>query len=273
MAERANQALVEIAKSMLLHAGMLLKFWAEVVANAADIRYLFLSPRDRTKTSYEIVGRKIPLVSLLRIFVSIMWAHIPTEKRPKLDLKSEEGVLIPRFENGMCKVWLKKCRKAIVTKHVKISEGRFPVKGWYNDLSSEIGDASGQTQIYSDDVTSNSDQDIVKCTTKSTTNQLVDLFTPGNEDGTTSTVKTKPYISITGNILKTLTHVLAVPSTYQDDDSNSCDMETIFCSPGKHGGHENKGMTEPNKDSTVRRSNRRRNATELYSPRSHRFSA
>lgn len=77
IAERKNRTLIETAKAMMSHANLPLSFWAEAVVHAADIRNRFLSPRNHSMTSYEIMTGIKPRMDHLKVFGSISWSYVP----------------------------------------------------------------------------------------------------------------------------------------------------------------------------------------------------
>ena len=125
MAERTNRTLVECARSMLLHAKLPFQFWAEAIAFATDVRNRFLCPRNRNKTSFEMMTGNLPRGNYIRVFGSVTWIHAPKEKHKKLDAKSELGVLVAGFENSVYNVWLPTRCTAVLTRHAKVLENTF----------------------------------------------------------------------------------------------------------------------------------------------------
>ena len=90
MAERMNRTLMESALSTMFHANIPMEFWAEAFVHAADIRNRFICPRSENKTSYELLTQTKPRVDHIRVFGSLVWAHIAKENRRKLDPKGNE---------------------------------------------------------------------------------------------------------------------------------------------------------------------------------------
>ena len=89
VAERMNRTLLEAARSMMAHAGLPEKYWAEAVETVSYIR-------NRTPTS-ALAGNKTPLevwsgrkpdVSHMRVFGCMAYAHVPEKLRQKLDQKA-----------------------------------------------------------------------------------------------------------------------------------------------------------------------------------------
>ncbi|POM74849.1 Rve domain containing hypothetical protein [Phytophthora palmivora] len=87
LAEHINRSLVEMARCMLYHESVDKKWWAEAVNTAAWI--INRIPNSVTiKTPYEIVYKTKPLLKNLKVFGALGYAHIPNEKRRKLDAKA-----------------------------------------------------------------------------------------------------------------------------------------------------------------------------------------
>jgi hypothetical protein len=92
-AERLNRTLMERARAMLTDAGLPWELWAEAAVTANYIRCR--SPvAKRTKTPWELFFGSKPDVSMLRVFGSRAYAHVPKEKRHKLHQRSIRGVLV-----------------------------------------------------------------------------------------------------------------------------------------------------------------------------------
>ena len=82
---------MESARSMIPHAGLSDKYWAEAVATAAYIqnRTPTTAVKNNTTPHEQWYGRK-PNIGHLKVFGCIAYAHIPDNKRQKLDKKSEK---------------------------------------------------------------------------------------------------------------------------------------------------------------------------------------
>ena len=92
-AERMNRTLMDKVRSMLYHSNLPLHFWGEALATAT-----YLSNRSPTSTLEETPferwhGTK-PDISNLRVFGCVAYAHIPDEKRKKLDKKSKKCIFV-----------------------------------------------------------------------------------------------------------------------------------------------------------------------------------
>ena len=89
VAERMNRTLLETARSMMAHAGLPGKYWAEAVETASYIRNRTpTSALDGNKTPLEAWSGRKPNVSNMKVFGCIAYAHVPDTQRQKLDQKA-----------------------------------------------------------------------------------------------------------------------------------------------------------------------------------------
>ncbi|CAL1698121.1 unnamed protein product [Somion occarium] len=100
VAECMNRTLVEMARTMLEDAGLPKSLWGDAIQYAA---YIINRTPTRSlpnnRTPHEVHTGNIPSVAHLRIFGCKAYAHVPTEKRRKLDSKSFECMFIGFAEN------------------------------------------------------------------------------------------------------------------------------------------------------------------------------
>ncbi|CAL2253823.1 unnamed protein product [Prunus armeniaca] len=90
--ERKNRTVVEMARTMMHEKKIPFKFWAEVVNTAVYLQNRSpTSALDNTTPFEKFSGRK-PGVKHLRIFGSLCYIHIPSQKRHKLEETGEKGV-------------------------------------------------------------------------------------------------------------------------------------------------------------------------------------
>nr|CAD1839746.1 unnamed protein product [Ananas comosus var. bracteatus] len=94
IAERKNRTIVEMARSMLKEKGLPNEFWAEAVNTAVYIQNRCPTNAVKNKTPLEAWTRTKPMVSHLKIFGCMCYAHIPVEKRKKIDDKSAKCVFV-----------------------------------------------------------------------------------------------------------------------------------------------------------------------------------
>lgn len=90
LAERANRFLVEMARTLLIDAGMDKRFWAESLVTAVYIKNRTPAKKIDYLTPYEIWYGKKADISNFRVFGSYVYAHIPKEKRVKFDSKAKK---------------------------------------------------------------------------------------------------------------------------------------------------------------------------------------
>uniref|UniRef100_A0A5S6QQU2 Integrase catalytic domain-containing protein n=1 Tax=Trichuris muris TaxID=70415 RepID=A0A5S6QQU2_TRIMR len=93
VAERKNRSLTEMAKCMLLDAGLHNRFWGEAVRSAAYLQNRMPS-RSIDKTPYELFFGRKPELGHVRVFGSKVFCFVPKQRRRKWDDKAVEGVLI-----------------------------------------------------------------------------------------------------------------------------------------------------------------------------------
>ena len=73
-----NRTLMESARSMMNHAGLPDRYWAEAVECAAYIRNrLPTSALTERKTPFEMWSGRKPNISHLKVFGCMAYAHIP----------------------------------------------------------------------------------------------------------------------------------------------------------------------------------------------------
>ena len=91
---RLNRTLIESTRSMLIHAKMPLKFWAEAVNTAVYLHNRSPTSALKDKTPFESWFGKKPNVSNLNVFGSVCFVHTPDHLRKKLDPKSRKAIFV-----------------------------------------------------------------------------------------------------------------------------------------------------------------------------------
>jgi hypothetical protein len=94
VAERMNRTLMENARSMLCHAQLPRKFWAEAVSTAAFLRNRSPTVAVPEKTPFERWFGYKPSLNYLRVFGCDAYAHIAKGKRRKLDPKATRCIMV-----------------------------------------------------------------------------------------------------------------------------------------------------------------------------------
>ena len=94
VAERINQTLVETARAVLSDSKLPKRFWAEAFSTATYIRNQSPTNAVHKMTPYEIWTIHKPKVKHLCAFGCKVYAHIPKDKRKKMDPKAKESTFL-----------------------------------------------------------------------------------------------------------------------------------------------------------------------------------
>jgi transposase InsO family protein len=98
-AERRNQVLANMTRSMLLKADLPKMYWPFAMQTAAYI-YNRTIQKGKTNTPFEMWYKKEPRYDFMRTFGEICYVHVPKELRKKLDNTSKKAILVGYTENG-----------------------------------------------------------------------------------------------------------------------------------------------------------------------------
>ncbi len=125
VAERYNRTVVEMARTMLYHAGHAKGMWAEAVAHAAYILNRLPTAATNEAPYKRWYGHQ-PELQHLRVWGCLGYAQVPDSKRSKLDAKSEP-VRFLGFEPGIkaYRVLLLKTNRVATRRDVCFDESRF----------------------------------------------------------------------------------------------------------------------------------------------------
>lgn len=85
---------MEMARCMLAEKKMPKKFWAEAVYTTIYLLNRLPTKAVQGKSPLEAWSGKKPTAKHLRVFGSVCYAHIPQQKRSKLDDKAEKGIFL-----------------------------------------------------------------------------------------------------------------------------------------------------------------------------------
>ena len=94
VAERMNRTLMEAVRSMLHHAKLPQKFWAEAVSTAVYLRNQSPTVQLKEKTPFECFHKRKPEAYHLKVFGCNSYVHVPDEKRSKLDKKAIKCIFV-----------------------------------------------------------------------------------------------------------------------------------------------------------------------------------
>ena len=98
-AERLNRVLEERVRAMLCESKLGKEWWAEAWLTATYLRNL--SPySNRLATPTELFRGVKPDLSMLRVFGSTAYVHVPKQTRSKLDLTAWKGIFLGYFESS-----------------------------------------------------------------------------------------------------------------------------------------------------------------------------
>ena len=99
VAERANRSLVETVRCLLHQAGVPMRFWAEALSVATYLKNRSPTSCFAGQTPYERWWKVKPDVSNLKVFGCVSYAHVPREKRRKLDKTTTKCIFVGYPEN------------------------------------------------------------------------------------------------------------------------------------------------------------------------------
>ena len=127
IAERMNRTLMESARSMLSHAHLSNRFWAEAVATAAYLRNRSATTAlDDRMTPYEKWHGRKPNLEHLRVFGCVAYAHVPDCNRRKLDDKAEKLRFVGYSKNPTGYRLYDECTNKVMTRRdVVFDESNF----------------------------------------------------------------------------------------------------------------------------------------------------
>ena len=94
VAEHLNRTLVEAVCSMLIDANLPYKFWAEALSTAVYLKNCSQAKAVKDMTPFEAWKNTRPKVGHLRVFGCDAFAHIPKDKRHKLDAKARKCIFL-----------------------------------------------------------------------------------------------------------------------------------------------------------------------------------
>jgi hypothetical protein len=123
VAERKNRTILDMVRSMLKSKGMPKEFWAEAVQCAVYVQNRCPHAAVKDQTPQEAWSGYKPTVSYLKVFGSVAYAHIPNQRRTKLDDKSKKLVFIGYDEKAKAfKLFDPIGKKVIASRDVQVNE-------------------------------------------------------------------------------------------------------------------------------------------------------
>ncbi len=92
--EWKNRSLQECVRSMLKQAKLPNYFWAKAIGTIVYLQNRTLTKTIARKTPEEMWTCEKPCVAHIKVFGCQAYAHVPKQKRQKLDSKSKECIFI-----------------------------------------------------------------------------------------------------------------------------------------------------------------------------------
>ena len=122
VAERTNRTVVESARSQMYWKKVPLELWGLAIQCASYVQNRAISSTGKVTPFERWYGRE-PDVSHLRTFGSLAFAHVPDEKRKKLDPKATEGIMVGYGDSSrVYKIWDPVSRTIITSRDVVFEE-------------------------------------------------------------------------------------------------------------------------------------------------------
>nr|KAJ0194309.1 hypothetical protein LSAT_V11C800413730 [Lactuca sativa] len=94
VAERRNRTLIEAGRTLMIHAGLPMSFWAEAVNIACFTQNRSLIHRIHKKTPYEMLKDRKPDVSFFHVFGCICYILNQCDPRSKFEPKADKGIFV-----------------------------------------------------------------------------------------------------------------------------------------------------------------------------------
>jgi len=129
--ERAHRTLFDMARCMILNAGLPSQFWADAVKNACYLlNRLPTSSNPNNATPYELWFGQKPLYNHIRVFGCISYHRLPTKtikESHKIDPRAVKCVLLGHIGNKMYKLFDLESQRVRKSRSVAFHENEFPV--------------------------------------------------------------------------------------------------------------------------------------------------
>lgn len=118
-AERSNQTIVNLARTMLLSKKLPKALWAEAVNTAVFVLNRTGPSGEDSKTPFELFTGKSARINILHIFGSECYVREPDQKRKKWDARGKPGIFVGYAEDIRgYRVWVKPGKSVIRRVHV-----------------------------------------------------------------------------------------------------------------------------------------------------------
>ncbi|GJU06179.1 putative ribonuclease H-like domain-containing protein [Tanacetum coccineum] len=151
VAERKNRTLIEAARTMLADSKLPTMFWTEAVSTACYVLNRVLVTKPHNKTPYELVSGKVPNISHLKPFGSLVTILNTSDHLGKFEGKTYEGFIVGYAAHSKAyRVYNLSSKKIEETLNLRYLEEKPNVQGlgheWYFDLD-YLTDSLGYTRF------------------------------------------------------------------------------------------------------------------------------
>lgn len=123
--ERDFRTIIEMARTFKYSNSEVVfpdALWGEFVTSAIYILNRTGKSLVENKSPFEVWFNKKPRINHLRIIGSLCYAHIPDQKRQKMDKKAIKGFLVGYDGNERYRIYVREERKVILSRDVKFEE-------------------------------------------------------------------------------------------------------------------------------------------------------
>jgi hypothetical protein len=145
IAERMNRTLMNMSRSMLIHANLPKSFWGESVKTACYLKNLLPTRALDGKIPFEVFYNKPPSYDNIRCFGCLVYTRVPDEMRKKLDQKSKECLMMGYSETTKgYRVYDIESRKIILSRDVIFNEREFPGLSLKRKTQEKTTDTEGE---------------------------------------------------------------------------------------------------------------------------------
>ncbi|GKE03663.1 putative RNA-directed DNA polymerase, partial [Tanacetum coccineum] len=198
IAERKHMHLLNVARSLMFQGRILLEMWTECILTATYLINRLLSSMINEKSSYEMIYKKCPTLSHLRMFGCLCFATIVNDN-DKFGSRSEKCVMIgySNFRKGY-RIYSLDKHQFIFSRDVKFFENIFPFKDSVTEKNDTTNSDSSHSSVSGGDVNTtdfhdnsgndaNSSEDIFSTQNEKVTTLEENIFSKGNLDQHPST--------------------------------------------------------------------------------------
>lgn len=228
-AERENRTIVEAARTMLYAKGLCKQLWAEAINTAVFVLNRTGPTANKNETPFELWHKKSIDVSILKVFGCDVYAHIPDQKRKKLDAKSKKGIFVGYSETTKgFKVFFPDERKILLSRDVIFDEKLKTFDVTISDSFESENTVRSNIDKTNENETSNNDNN-----TNNTSDDNENIQNVSVSNSNESVLDTSNAVSIESDVtIRNASDTSYVPdSEYETDNSGDTSFESTIASP------------------------------------------